>query len=401
LFPEAVIIACGGAVTANFYDQQHSGNAAMPPQLEQLRKLALSENSPDAVLLSVGGNDSQFAGIVTLCTLAPPGQVCGAEGKNPPPSEVVAKIANSLRRVYRDVNRAINDDEARRHRSGHYAPIVVVPYPRILPAQQSGLQGGNCQALISAEEVTYLNAFLDALNLEIAAAVGSLTSDHVPVFYASDVVPAFQPNHTICATKDSYATFESNPLVMADNGLKQTLPPELLHPNALGYKAMARAIAAWSANRLMMTDPKAPDYIAVDTKKLSWFDNTVANATLNQLDIYMAGGDATINEKGFAPSSTIIFRLDSIPRIVGSASATDDGSITATVTIPTDTAPGLHHLHAIGLDSIGAQHDVVETIWVAPPYTPYAVIVVLAGLTGLAVGFAGIRRNRKATLATA
>jgi hypothetical protein len=151
----------------------------------------------------------------------------------------------------------------------------------------------------------------------------------------------------------------------------------------------------------MMTDPKAPDYIAVDTKKLSWFDNTVANATLNQLDIYMAGGDATINEKGFAPSSTIIFRLDSIPRIVGSASATDDGSITATVTIPTDTAPGLHHLHAIGLDSIGAQHDVVETIWVAPPYTPYAVIVVLAGLTGLAVGFAGIRRNRKATLATA
>lgn len=403
LSENATLIACSGAVTADFYDQQESGGKKIEPQLKALRALALSNDSPDAVLLSIGGNDVDFSGKVTTCLFGVAGQTCAWDGpleENQFRSDAaaqVAGIADSLRRVYRDVNRAVNDGTARGKRNGRYAPIVVVPYPRILPSDAAGAAAaGGCQFAINAGEVQFFNDFIDMLNLEIMAAVGSLRSQHIPVYVVSEVVSAFQPNHTICDAAGSYANFFANPLDLNHQlNVLGVQKQELMHPNAAGNQAMARAISVWSASKTMMTDPATVTWSSNEVRRLNPIANAVAHVIANPVDLYLAGGDAQIDAKGFAPSSTVIFRLDSAPRVVGRATADPDGSIRATVALPADIRPGQHHLHAMGLTADGAPHDVVVPVRLLPFHSIGAIVAVAAGLVGIAVGAAGHRRSRR------
>jgi Mg-chelatase subunit ChlD/lysophospholipase L1-like esterase len=393
---KVALIACSGAVTADFYDTKVSNGTKVEPQLRRLRSLALSKDSPGAVLLSVGGNDADFVGTVAWCIGAVPGQTCsrfgpveeqqyrtGAAGR-------VAAIADSVRRVYRDINRAINDADARANRGGKYAPIIVVPYPRIVPAAQTGARAaGNCEFGINANEVAFFNDFIDMLNLELMAAVGSLRSQHIPIFVASDVIPAFQPNHTICDAPDNYANSTMDLARVRDH--------EQLHPNAAGNKAMARAISAWSATKTMMTDPAEVSWVSLDSKKLDPVTNAVANATLGAADLYLIGGDARIDANGFAPSSTVVFRLDSTPRILGSAKVGADGSIRDRVALPVDIRPGEHHLHAMGIAADGTLRDVTTPVRVVPSHTVVALFGLVAGLVAIVLGAVGLWRNRAST----
>ena len=395
LLAEADLIACGGAVTANFYEHQQSGSAKMRPQLLQLRDLALSDRSPDAVLLSIGGNDVGFVEFAARCMLGPVGTTCGMDAlevKNlyGEAAARVAAIANSLLRVYRDVNRAVNDAHAREHRGGKYAPIIVVPYPRIVPSERAGsVAAARCQLLINEQEVAFFNYFVDLLNLEIAAAVGSLRSDAVPVRIASDVISAFQPDHTICDRDNSYA--------VANRDLAKIWPPapELLHPNVEGNMAMARTVSAWAAEQTPITNPAEVSWHAIGVKKLTPVENLVAHTVLDAAGVYMIGGDAPIDAKGFVPTSTIVFRMDSTPRILGTAVADSDGNIQARVPIPSDTKRGTHTIHVLGIDPSGTMHEVTTTIRVVPPHTLGAAVTVALGVITTGLGLIGIRRHRK------
>lgn len=396
LVGEATLIACAGAVTSDFYNQQQSGNQKVEPQLKHLRRVAVSESSPDAVLVSIGGNDIDFVGTVAACTLAGFGQTCTWDGAieeskfRHDTAARIAAIANSLRRVYRDVNRAVNDSAARAKRDGDYAPIIVVPYPRIVPSAQAGAQAAaGCQAGINAGEIEFFNEIIDLLNLEISAAVGSLRSQRIPIYVASDVVSAFQPNHTICDGSNSYAVFERDLLtVVRDRN------PELLHPNEAGHQAMARTISVWAAGQTMRTDPADVTWASSEVKKLDPLTNIVASATLNAVDLYLVGGQARIDADGFAPSSTVVLRLDSTPRIVGSVTADAAGNISTSVQLPPDVRPGTHTLRAIGFADDGTPHDVAVTLRLLAPYTLSALLSVLIGLIFLSVGIAGMRRKK-------
>lgn len=311
---DATIIACSGAVTANFYNEQVSGNR-VAPQLKKVRALATSDKSPDAVLMSIGGNDVDFAGTVKACILGAPGQVCswnlnpwdGKAAENAFRNDAlkrVAAVADSLRRVYRDVNRAVNDPVALGKRGGKVAPIIVVPYPRIVPSAEAGASAaGGCEVNISADEISFFNGFIDSLNSQITAVVQASRNERVPIYVASDVVPAFQPNHTICDGSNSSANFTTD--------LRQASNSEMLHPNAAGNKAMARAISVWSASQTMMTDPAAVTWASIDAKKPA--------PALSLGGLSTAGGQTKATADGFDPESTVVFRLDSTPRILGSA----------------------------------------------------------------------------------
>lgn len=397
----ATLIACSGAVTADFYGNQVSGGAKVEPQLKRLRSLALSDRSLDAVLLSIGGNDVDFAGTVFWCIVAMPGQTCarfgpieegqfrtGAAGR-------IAAVADSLRRVYRDINRAVNDPQARAKRAGKYAPIIVVPYPRIVPSHQAGAAAaGGCHLNINAGEVKFFNDFIDMLNLEIGAAAGSVRSDGVPIYLAADVVSAFQPNHTICDAPDNYVNFTKD-LWGTYDFEQRRLDPEQLHPNERGNAAMARAISTYAADKTMMTDPAEVTWVSIDAKKLGPVTNAVANATLSAADLYLIGGEARIDADGFAPSSTIVFRLDSTPRTLGSATVSADGSISTHVPVPVDIRPGNHHLHVLGIDPDGQLRDVAIPVRIAPPHTLGALLSLAVGLVAVGVGVIGMRRNRR------
>lgn len=382
---DATLIACGGAVTADFYRWQAD---RVQPQLVKLRLLAKSPQSPDAVLLSVGGNDVDFVGTVTNCVTSKIDQICtrdGAKGEKKFRSDAaarVAAVADSLRRVYRDINTAVNDPTARARRSGKYAPIVVVPYPRIVPSAASGAAAANgCQFGISAGEVAFFNGFIDMLNLQISAVVESVRAEHVPIYFASDVADAFQPNHTICDAPNNYANFTTDWTKLLDAGM--------LHPNKDGTKAMARAISTWSAGTTMMTDPAKVKWVPMDVKK------PVFDAALSTAGMATSGGSATATGQGYKPGSTVVFRLDSTPRIVGSATTSESGTINAHVAIPADIPPGTHRLHVLGYGPDGYMRDEVTTVRLVPPQTVGALIALAAGAIALGVGLIGFRSARR------
>lgn len=391
LLAQAVMIACSGAVTADFYGYQISGNR-VEPQLKRLRREALSGRSPDAVLLSIGGNDVDFVGTVKACTLGLKDQTCTWFGEGQEKgfrADVVARIAavaDSLRRVYRDVDKAVNDAAARAKRDGKYAPVIVVPYPRIVPSGPAGAQAANgCQLNINAKEVEFFNTFIDLLNDQITAVAATLRAQHVPVYVASDVISAFQPNHTICDTPDNYANFTLDvPTALFDS-------TELLHPNQAGNEAMKRAISTWAAGRTMMPDPAVVTWNSIDTKR------PLLNLPLGADNTYLAGGSVPVDASGYDPETTVVFRLDSTPRILGSATTAADGSVRANVALPVDIPPGRHQLHATGLTTGPQMHDVVTSVRVAPPQTIGALIAVVFGGLALTLGLLGsflLRRRR-------
>lgn len=387
LLPNAELIACSGAVTADFYKAQRTGHL-VEPQLRRLRRVATSDRSPDAVLLSIGGNDVDFVGTVAACILGAPGQTCTWDGAieeqkfRADAASRIAGVADSLRRVYRDVNRAINDPTARARRGGKYAPIIVVPYPRIVPSTHAGSAAARgCNININANEVDFFNSFIDMLNVQIGAVAGSMRSQHIPVYVASDVVSAFQPNHTICDGSNSYANFTVNPLEVRNS--------EMLHPNADGNAAMARAISAWSAGRTMMSDPAPVEWHSIDTKQ------PVFDAPLSLADLGLVGGQASVKTEGFDPKSTVVFRLDSTPRILGSATTTDEGTIDTHVSLPVDVAPGEHQLHVLGLSNGAEMRDVVSTIRLGPPQSLAAVVGLVVGAVALVLGLIGFRKKRR------
>ena len=385
---DATLIACSGAVTSNFYIPQRNGQL-VEPQLRQLRTLAVSDRSPDAVLLSIGGNDVGFASTVATCMLGAPGQTCTWDGdieERRFRSEAVARIAavaDSLRRVYRDVNRAVNDPVARAKREGEHAPIIIVPYPRILPSTQAGVSGTkNCAVNINTKEAEFFNSFIDALNLQIGAVAGELRKQHQPIYVAADVISAFQPNHTICDVPNNYANTPGNLAVpVFDSGT--------LHPNAAGNKAMARSISAWSASTTMMSDPASVTWASVDTYR------PVFNGALSLGGTATAGGRTQVTAEGYDPDTTVVFRLDSIPRVLETATASDIGSISTQVEVPADIPPGTHHIHVLGFTPDGRMHDTSIQVRVLPPQTLAAIIVTSAGLLAALIGLLGMLCNRR------
>jgi lysophospholipase L1-like esterase len=383
---DATIIACGGAVTADFYSRQIAGNP-VEPQLRRLRTVGVSPQSPDAVLLSIGGNDVDFVGTVAQCVLGAPGQTCTWDGEveerkfRSDAAARIAGVADSLRRVYRDVNRAINDPTARARRGGAYAPIIVVPYPKIVPSAAAGAAAANrCHLGINANEVGFFNSFIDMLNLQIAAVVESVRAEHVPLYFASDVVEAFQPNHTVCDAPENYANFTTD--------VTKLLDPGMLHPNKDGTKAMARAISTWSAGTTMMSDPAEVQWSAIDAKK------PVFDAALSMASMATSGGSTPATAQGYKPGSTVVFRMDSTPRILGSATASGNGMVDSRVPIPADIPPGTHHLHVLGYGPDGAMRDAVTTLWLAPPQTFGALIALVAGIFAVGIGLVGFRCAR-------
>ncbi|KDA04778.1 hypothetical protein DC31_05540 [Microbacterium sp. CH12i] len=64
-----------------------------------------------------------------------------------------------------------------------------------------------------------------------------------------------------------------------------------------------------------------------------------------------AGADITLSGAGFAPGETVKIQLHSTPVELGSATASTDGTVRATVTIPVETDGGQHEVVVTGQQS--------------------------------------------------
>ena len=354
-----------------------------------------SGKTPDTVLLSMGGNDAHFADVVKYCVKnhhCPKEKISAQnslDGKESTFEEqimiLVASLADNLQSAYRDVDRAVNDKFARDQRGGRVAPIVVVPYPRLLPDNKSPNLKGECLYEISLDEAKFLNNYVDAVNTQTRTAVETLRKKGAPVYYADSVVTAFQPDHTVCGNSSYGNTIRASDPI----SFLRTFEPENAHPNVEGYAAMARAILAWSKGQVEVQNPELPTWSDRIIRDL----NGVLLASVGS--ITPTGGTTRVTGAGYAPDSNVVVQMHSTPRTLGSTKADQNGNIDVSVPLPKDASLGDHEVFALGLDSNGALHAEKSTIWVVPRYYLIAVVLFAIGLGATAFGAAGMVVSRK------
>lgn len=373
------LIACSGAVTSDFFNSQHSGDADVPPQLTVLRASALSKAPPQAVLLSIGGNDAGFADIATACIFGPVS--CdngiqldwkGLKDNRTAAIERALAVQPDVADVLRAVDSAVNDASARRNRGGKVAPIVLIPYPRILPETSSGQEApGGCFVGISAEEVAFLNDFFDALNTSVQLAAYTVRNEGHPVYVVPDVVDAFQPDHTICeGGSQSYAVFDNWDKVSTLHISALLGKSGLLHPNRDGHAAMARAISAWSKSRAArkVTSNAVPTWNPdLVGNEVPWIETVATNLLVPDHAAASAGGSVTVRRSGLSPGSQAVVRLDSSPTVLGTAVADEFGGVAETFRIPADVPVGEHHVVVFGFETDGEPVAVAQEMRIVPP----------------------------------
>jgi hypothetical protein len=93
-----------------------------------------------------------------------------------------------------------------------------------------------------------------------------------------------------------------------------------------------------------------------------------ANGALTSSDAdgkVVAGTQVTISGKDFLPGSTVDLIVYSTPVKLGEAVVASDGTFSATVTLPTTLANGVHHLVASGVDVNGNVRNLVVEVTVS------------------------------------
>lgn len=412
LFKDATMLACSGGLTT---DLTHSNSQAstmdgVEPQLYELLKQTASDKTPDLVLMTLGGNDSGFASIVSDLVWHPTSDDAPAIR---PPVEF-ATLRARLVTSYRQINAIVNAPVAIAKRDGKVAQIVVLPYVRPMPA----VGGNGCFALISDHELALSNQFVTSLNDTVRAAINEASNAGVPIQLASPVEYAFEPDHTICDADDSWVNAirlddVGTSLAAVWRGLAAEEKQQLMHPTVDGYRAVAASVIEWSRT----ASPKPLGATPMDYKTLR---------------VWMRANDhgAWGNSSSKLGDSGIKLALPDIATEPGQSldvslciEACEFGSMYVTVTtystpiplgalpvspdtrrpegrivLPEDLPPGRHTILLRGYDSDGRPHEAQFVVNVWRPGSNRGIY--LAGLGAVLLVTSGtlavVRRLRRA-----
>lgn len=200
---------CSGALIDSL--QESSPKPSVPPQLTDLAAL-VQYGGPDMVTITIGGNDLDFAGVLTECVAF---VACGE-----PLRGAIASARLKLPEVRNELESALSTLRAR---VPTRTRIVLVGYPRLLPLSWADASG-NCIWLdiFEHEGLNDLSADMDRIWSEAADSVG--------VEYAS--TSAASEGHELCSS-DSW-------IVSPNVGLNR----DTGHPTVEGQQAIADMVRA-------------------------------------------------------------------------------------------------------------------------------------------------------------
>ena len=392
LWQDRLILACSGATTVDVLNP----NTRNVDERAQIDRLA--EAGPvDAVLFTVGGNDVDFAGIITRCvvdagcqdSLGGPAScvlpgLCGGVGMPNYEEETrgrIAGLAGSLTDVYRAVDATVNSPSDLDARDGRVAPVVVLAYPHLMPLNPHAR--GRCSVPIGPEEMVFANKIVDELNGMVAWTVERLHRQGVPIYFAADVAEAFLPDHTYCDSEPYLNRLDtidnlygrlrnSNPVELPSGEVvypfahdpKIREVQEQFHPNTDGYKAMTAALVRWSLGAQAGKPPArrgpAPIRVAEEASRPS----RLVIGEQETPPKLSAGTRYVVVADGFAPGSSVAVTLASTARLLGVTQADDAGAAELTVAIPSTARLGDHHMEVSGIDPDGKSRRLVLPVGV-------------------------------------
>ncbi len=403
-FPEdrRTLIACSGAVIEDMWSGQNAPNSTVEenqPQIAQLRHLA---KKPDAVVLTLGGNDVGFASIVEACVK--PGE-CGTPEFRERAFEQISQLNDPsqpgqlgrLSRVYQSIYSIINDDESLKQRQ-KAAPVLVLAYPAVLPRDVRG----NCSGF-SQTEITLANQIVERLNAAISAAVTQAAKGGRHIYFVDQTANAVQPNHTSCdpepyirgvtvvsgASTSAFDTWLATQAAELHTSDYPSLTQQFMHPNAKGYNAITVALYGWSSS--INPDLTTPGPTTLDQAEPSGINVlAIGGAPVIQVgseSTVTPGQQVVVGATQLQPSVPVQITLNSSRRVLANARTDDKGTLSQSVTIPPDVEIGRHTIKIEYLDGAGIRSiDLPVAVragmpWWLLPLAGLALATALAALT--------------------
>lgn len=400
------LLACSGAVSQDLFKPQYPTNpspdASPIVDTGQLEKLD-DGPAPAGVMLTIGGNDIGFAGVLRECALW---VSCASWPQFT--SQIHSRVSNlKLADTYTEVYRRANTESRVDDRGGATAPVLVLAYPLLYPYVGSRQCGG-----LSQGELKFGTDLGHRLNRKLQEEVDKARSNGAEVYFVNDVEQAFQPDHTMCDT-DSYVV----PAGVVENTVRDAaewLVPNLVglvqeqaHPTSEGHRAMAGRVLQWSTRVTDRSGEWEPSKLEKQSVPRTPIPVGVGDGSLlKSWSTFMLDGFGAIagwTTKQVVESSVprtmtgpfMVF-LHSEPTAVTRGYASEGEESRFAFEIPPGTEPGRHTVVIEGFDAQGQPVTVEQgLVLMAPP--PRWAPVFLAAVVALwiAAGVYAVRARRE------
>ena len=376
-------VACSGATTENIVGTDTKYTGQVKDEIVESKRdvpsiLAIflpgyiyqqefaSTYKPEAMLLSVGGDDIGFADIVKSCVANAGGGTCYGT------YEDRAELVNEINNTY---SKLVSTYQTLREQSAG-AKLYVVGYPQVAKV------GGDCglNVHLNSDEVAFSSDLIDYLDGVVQKAAKT-----AGVFYV-DTQHAFD-GHRLCEAGDKAMnglTAGNDAGVNIKGRQINVIGAESYHPTVLGYQLLAQAIAAQTADltapmpvpgpfSLPTFDPNVDILQGIPStgRKIAavTYDNTITSNFVVRGQNQQVAADGTATQ--LQPGSKYQVVLHSDPVLLYEGGVDADGNVSVTVTIPTSTEPGYHTLHIYGTNMAGENVDVQKVFYVAAQTDDY------------------------------
>lgn len=321
----------------------------------------VNELNPEAVTISIGGNDVAFDDKIKSCVLdILPSTSCFDTYEDR--VEVVREIKEQVPRLTQTYQNL-----AQRNRK-----VYVLGYPKLINP------GGNCAVNVRMDgsEADFANKLAALLNEAVETAAKRAGVQYVDV---EDLLEG----HRFCEadSKDVYVhgiTYgdETGPL-----GSK-ILSKGSFHPKAEAQPLYRNAVIAQSENLTKpMPKPDPSAEFPVPANGDAFWQvvrsgrKTYVPSRIEATPIIGKGLAKVVQVKDgfrrFNPSSLVNVQLHSQPVDLGNFTADSQGNLTATITVPESVPPGYHSLHFYGENVAGEPIDLYQYLYVYASETDF------------------------------
>lgn len=322
---------------------------------------------PNAVLLSIGGNDIHFADILKGCvTPLKTESTCYSTYEDR--VELIKNINSQYARLvstYKSIRENANG-----------ARVYVVGYPQIVKPD------GDCGANVHLDsaEVLFASQLISYLDGVVAAAASTAGVMYVDTQHALD-------GFRLCEAPKGQAAM-NGVTAGKDSGfwIIKFIGNESYHPTKLGHALLAKTIDDATGHLTKPMPAPTPFGLLVFNDSIDLLQNvphtqrqinTIKNDETVFPDIVLKrGGTYNMNVQGsnlqLQPKSIYSVTIHSTPRTLVKDMKTDeDGNITTTYTVPADVEPGLHVLHLYAKNMAGETLDIPRLVYVAASETDF------------------------------
>ena len=328
----------------------------------------LQNINPEAITISIGGNDIAFAEKIKECVenfkkdSIPINPTCfdKLEERKQVAEEVYA-LSTKLAPLYTKLK-----ENNRR--------VYVVGYPKIIKP------GGDCavNVRLNTSETYFADRLTTILNDAVEFAAGQAGVQYVDVENILE-------GRRLCETNSD------NTLVNGVSEARNTsnvhipqLGKESFHPKADAQALYKNAILAQTNNLAKpMPTPNAPANMSRLTVSDEFFSNLPSTGSTIYKPVYedfakdIEFSDAGINvdinfaKLGLAPTSQVKAEIHSTPTVLGTFNTDAKGNLKTTITVPGTVEPGFHSIHFYGLSETGQNVDVYDYVYVGASKTDF------------------------------